>query len=278
MPHLPAAIQPTLLTRPQRANGKIYVGQTSGIIERRWNSHLLDAKHGDNQPKLNRAIRKYGSQSFKVICLEKVSNAMLNEREIFWIAKLNTYKNGYNCTLGGEGQPKYDKDYICGLWDSGLSFKEIASKVGCTRHHVYEVLQGHDGYSKEESKLRGAHNRRQVCQYGLNGEYIQTFESIAEAAAMFHVSATTLCAACRKKIPSVAGFQWRYCGDATPAKYVDNQKKRKPVGQYDSDGKFIKAYESCNVAHRATGISASSISACCKQKAKTAGGFLWKYS
>lgn len=260
-----------------KINGKIYVGQTSGTIERRWRAHIFDARHGDSQPKLNRAIRKYGEDSFEVVCLEEIQNAKLNEREIFWIAKLDTYCNGYNCTFGGEGRAKYNNDFILNMWDSGFSITEIKNTVGCNRHHVYEVLQGYEGYSKEKSRLRCKNNKRPICQYTLDGEYIQTFKSIAEAAKIFNVSSTTLSAACRNKIPSAAGFQWRYANDDVPEKYIDNQRKRKPVKQYSYDRRLIKIYDSFIAAYRATGISAASISLCCQGKQNSAGGYMWSY-
>ena len=80
-------------------NGMKYVGQTTQPLERRINHH----KHGDQY--IDHAIQKYGWENFKVEVLEEcTSREQLNEREIFWIAKLNTTKpNGYNQTDGGKG-------------------------------------------------------------------------------------------------------------------------------------------------------------------------------
>ena len=35
--------------------------------------------------------------------MEYIENDDLNEREIYWIKKYNTYENGYNMTKGGDG-------------------------------------------------------------------------------------------------------------------------------------------------------------------------------
>ena len=51
----------------------------------------------------------------------------------------------------------------------------------------------------------------------------------------------------------------------------------KPVLQYDIDGNFIKEWISCREAYRQLGIHYGSISVCCLNKTKTAGGFVWKY-
>ena len=59
----------------------------------------------------------------------------------------------------------------------------------------------------------------------------------------------------------------------------------KPVLQYSADGTTLLAqYESFADASRATGVSVSGISACCKgrktytNRTRTAGGFRWEYS
>lgn len=51
---------------------------------------------------------------------------------------------------------------------------------------------------------------------------------------------------------------------------------RKPVKQYSLDGDFIKEYESLSSAGVATGTDISSIIRCTQNKAKTAGGYIWK--
>ena len=52
---------------------------------------------------------------------------------------------------------------------------------------------------------------------------------------------------------------------------------RKSVIQYDSDGNFIKRFESITVASQETGIQVTSICQSCKQKNHLAGGFIWCY-
>lgn len=55
----------------------------------------------------------------------------------------------------------------------------------------------------------------------------------------------------------------------------NNQKKNKPVLQYTKDGYFIKEFISATIAKKETGIC--HIGACCNEKRKTAGGYVWKY-
>lgn len=85
-------------------NSKQYVGVTTRNIEQRFEEHCkADSTIG-------KAIRKYGKQSFDIETIDYADDKEeLYESEIHWISKLNTFKNGYNQTLGGEGVINYTK-------------------------------------------------------------------------------------------------------------------------------------------------------------------------
>lgn len=84
-------------------NNKIYVGQTKNSPERRWTEHKRDYKGGNTY--LYNAMKKYGIDNFKFEVVEtNVSAEELNNREIYWIEKLNSfsdYGKGYNLTKSG---------------------------------------------------------------------------------------------------------------------------------------------------------------------------------
>ncbi len=82
-------------------NGKKYVGQALDI-EERWKRHIRDINNYDFV--IYRAMRKYGVENFSFEVLEECDVDKLDEREIYWINELDTYNNGYNMTMGGEGR------------------------------------------------------------------------------------------------------------------------------------------------------------------------------
>lgn len=55
------------------------------------------------------------------------------------------------------------------------------------------------------------------------------------------------------------------------------KKLSKKVSQYNSNGKYIKTYNSISEASRKCNISQGSICSCCKNKLKQSHGFIWKY-
>jgi group I intron endonuclease len=87
-----------------RVNGMLYVGQTVGSLGYRRLRHLNDSINGKNWV-LQRAIKKYGSESFDWFVIQKCNDrTSLNEAEKFWIATLGTIApNGYNMNAGGQG-------------------------------------------------------------------------------------------------------------------------------------------------------------------------------
>lgn len=83
--------------------GQVYIGKTVQSIEKRVKGHLRYCQKG-NSTKLANSINKYGWDNFSVEVLEEVVNKEeLNEREIYWINKYDSYQNGLNSTLGGDG-------------------------------------------------------------------------------------------------------------------------------------------------------------------------------
>lgn len=83
------------------STGKKYIGQT--IHEKhRKRQHWHDCERGvDN--KFYRAVRKYGWEFFIYGIIEKYDVDVLNEQELFYIDYYDSYNNGYNSTIGGEG-------------------------------------------------------------------------------------------------------------------------------------------------------------------------------
>lgn len=87
---------------------KIYIGQTVNKLQARINKHKCRAKKLEESENIYfyNSIRKYSIDKFifEIIdCAENIKE--LNDKEIFWIAKLKSKNNkiGYNMTDGGGG-------------------------------------------------------------------------------------------------------------------------------------------------------------------------------
>ena len=94
----------TIYMHKNKTNGKVYIGQTSQIPERRWQNGYgyIENKY------FYRAIQKYGwKDGFEhIILFENLSLDEANEKEIELIKLYNSTKkeNGYNFSPGGSGE------------------------------------------------------------------------------------------------------------------------------------------------------------------------------
>lgn len=134
---------------------------------------------------LYRAFKKYGIDNFKISILEQCSLELLSEKEANWIEELNTYKHGYNATLGGDGTLLYDYEEIIEVYKEGGTIKEAAETIGCSADTVSRVLKANNiskniveiDYSKTS-----LNKPIEVSQYNLSNEFIQKFKSVSDAA------------------------------------------------------------------------------------------------
>ena len=127
---------------------KHYIGQSIHIYQR-WTKHKNRAFNKNDksyESLLYQDIRKYGLENFDFSILEICPREKLDEKEIFYIQKYNSYKpNGYNKTLGGSGKqeiPEYVYFVIEDLQNSILTIKEIADKYNIGQTTVYAINSG----------------------------------------------------------------------------------------------------------------------------------------
>lgn len=97
-------------------NGKVYIGQTTTSVEKRWQEHVSNSKSLRSKMICDAAIKKYGKESIKIDVLEEVEVdetkptllvEKLNQLEKKYISKYEStdIKKGYNILLGGERRP-----------------------------------------------------------------------------------------------------------------------------------------------------------------------------
>jgi group I intron endonuclease len=90
-------------------NNLIYIGCTKNI-KNRLNAYKHYTKcNVKTQKAIYNSLVKYGWEAHKFeiiddieLCEENIN--LINEREIYWISKYDSYNNGLNCTKGGSGR------------------------------------------------------------------------------------------------------------------------------------------------------------------------------
>lgn len=162
-------------------NGKCYVGQADNI-ERRWKEHKRHYKLEKHKNQLlYKAFNKYGLENFSFNVVEECLVEELDDKEIFYIEKFNTYafkgnSNGYNMTLGGktcrgcvhsEEQNKKHSEFMKGRTpvNKGLPMSEeqklkiSEANKGKVRteefkNRVSEILKGREVSEEAKNKIR----------------------------------------------------------------------------------------------------------------------------
>lgn len=125
---------------------KIYIGKSQTTVEDRWNGHCKAAflpSHSDYNFPFHRAIRKYGKENFTIETIDEENDSnKLKEKEKYWISYYNSYKEGYNATLGGDGQCKYDYDKIVNYYLShNFSLLDTCKEFNIYDQVVYTALK-----------------------------------------------------------------------------------------------------------------------------------------
>lgn len=131
-------------------NGKIYIGQDSKNDPEYLGSGVL----------IKKAIKKYGKENFKKEILEECkTKKCLDEREIYWIEKMNAIKEGYNLAEGGNGSLgyKHSEDTKKYLRELNLGKKQTEE----TRNKRNNTLKGKK--RSEKAKENISKGRKEYC-------------------------------------------------------------------------------------------------------------------
>jgi group I intron endonuclease len=132
------------ITNPK---GKIYIGQTTNI-KKRFNSYKKLYLNANQQPKIYRSLKKYGSKNHIFEIIEKCTLEQLNEREIFWGLKFNVLnsKTGLNLKLGnGRG--------FCSEETKQKMSKSHLGKI-ISKEHKEKLKNTYKNMSKEKKEER----------------------------------------------------------------------------------------------------------------------------
>lgn len=150
-------------------NNKIYIGRSIDM-RMRWFAHKRNYLVRNSI--LYQDMRKYGVENFHFEILEKCNIEKLDERERYWIKKLDTHTKGYNMTTGTS-----ERTSECILEDiktllidnKEITLKKIAKCFDISIPTILAVNNGNLCFdSNEEYPIRifKAHNYKTQCYCG----------------------------------------------------------------------------------------------------------------
>lgn len=209
-------------------SGKSYIGQTTNERLRRKSWFANKGSYTQKQSKIAKARLKYGIDNFKYEILhcntyssKELAVQDLNRLEIYYIGLYDSYKNGYNCTLGGEGvvgvkltEAQREKLRLKNLGKTMSA--ESRKKIGDASRYWQNTPEGKAKMSalrKGKPKKKGYKNPAKntaVLKYTKEGEFIAEFASIKEASNYVRSLAANIVAVCSGRRPSAGGYVWKY--------------------------------------------------------------------
>ncbi len=151
-----------------------------------------------------------------------------------------------------------------------------------TAYSINELSAKERGYIKKYDAQTNGYNgdcgggfKKYVFQYSTEGDYLETYDSLENAANAVNANKTDISAACLGKIKSCKGFYWSYVYNSEIKPPEDNRLKA--ICQFSMDGRILNRFNSIADASRVTKVNKSSIAKCCRGERKSASGFMWKY-
>ena len=262
-------------------NDKVYIGQTAFSLEKRYKQHIAEAqKH--TQRKLYLAMNTIGVNHFFIQEIEQCEENNLDDREKYWINYYNSYSNGYNMTIGGNGGSIYqiDNDKVQTLWNEGYSLSYIANIFQCSVDAISQRLRNNPNYSEQEAIGRAS--RKPVYGYDLLGMRLFSFPSAAEAERYFlNAGKDNIAACCRGNTKTAYGYVWSYNKMKFGPNCYKEPRMSFPVVQLTKTGEYIETYETLSKANEAMlklGYRHPHIMEVCHRqpKYKTSCGFIWR--
>lgn len=205
-------------------NGKIYVGKTEFSIEKRFKEHCRDYKkeHCEKRP-LYAAMRKYGIEHFHISLLEETDDP--EEREKYWIEKLDSFKNGYNATTGGDGKKYIDYELVIHTYHKVKNQNKVAELLNICPKSVGNILHNYNEYIYTSVEVQCMAKSKIVDMYNLNKEYIQSFPNLHAAATYMIENNLTNCKhstirthiseVCHGKRRTAAKFIWKFADESS---------------------------------------------------------------
>lgn len=251
-----------------KVNGKVYVGQTRNY-KRRKEAHLYELRSKSKRnAKLQNAWDKYGRENFKFVIIEECDVCLLDEKEIHFIEKYDSYRSGYNMTTGGNQVMHTQKHTI-------EARKKMSEKL---------KAKWSDPKFKEKMLKRpvykGSKAPRATKVICINDQKV--FDSMVEAGEYYGVGMKRVSFVCSGKneytglAETGRKLQFAYFdeGKDYKIKKTNHVNEKKRVRCIDTG----KTYDSIKEAGRETGAHVGSIGHVCKGRRKKAGGLRWEYA
>ena len=137
----------TVYAIKNKQTNQFYIGKTYKTIEERFSIHVRDSKKERNKNrKLYQAMNEFSIDSFTIFAIGEYEEGELELKEMYYIHLYESFKNGYNSTLGGDGRRylTFSDEEIMKLYKEFGTAKKVANHLGICDETVRTVLKNHN--------------------------------------------------------------------------------------------------------------------------------------
>ena len=191
-------------------SGKSYIGQTIDEAVRKQFFYNLNCSYGGK--KIDNARNRYKPENFIYEVLHKgdyidevIAKKILNELEVYYIRKFNSFEGGYNCTIGGESLSGFKHT-------EETKMKMKNAHLGVPKSEE-QILKLKDTLSKKvvvKTRKFLDSVRKPVEQYDKSGVLINSYNSITEASKITGVNGSNIGECCYGRRKSAGNYIWKF--------------------------------------------------------------------
>ena len=257
-----------------KANKKVYIGKTTRSVSKRWREHVQEANRVKDNNHFHNAIKKYGEDSFKIVIIDTITETtkeQLDQHLILlektYIEHYNSFYNGYNETLGGDG--------VSGRTGNKNSFYG--------KKHTLETKKKIGEKSRERNAISSVLTKQAIEKRANSRRGVPMSEEQKMKLSKINIGKKQSQETIKKRNHTKAIR--RELGMYQPRVFTEEYKMRvygdsiRKILQFDTEGNLLKEYEALfKVNEDFPNIDRSGICKCCRRKIKTCGGYVWRYS
>lgn len=254
-----------------KINGKVYVGQSVELEERKREHFRCLRKGIHDNIYLQNSFYKYGEENFVFEVIEYISEPLenvLTEREQYWIDYYGGYTSSNTYNLKEAGSHGRDSELLKQIKSNAQKGKIMPKLSDEHKQAISEKLKGIKRSQETKNKISNARKgikfSEEHCKHISEGKKGGTPWNKGVPASL----------ETREKLSKAAKGQVR----RTAEQYKEDSKKLwKPVAQYDKEGNLIKIWNSRKEILE-SGLFSKNIALhdCINGRIKTSGGYVWR--